>query len=209
MPDQHESSESLRDRGKRHRRERILEAARALLREDSDRGFTIAQVAQRADVATATVANLIGYRDDIWAALANDALSAADFTAIQSPDYQARAWAIVDAIVNMIEADPEVFRALIRGWVHSAERVTHDPIGALVDCFEIAADRGELNAAMGSRRSGDLLASAIIGVMHQWAAGLFDTESMRARLRDLVDAAFGARRIPDSELRTWRVELAD
>ncbi|WP_067904877.1 hypothetical protein [Nocardia vaccinii] len=64
-----------------------------------------------------------------------------------------------------------------------------------------------MNDAVGARRSGDLLASAIVGVMHQWSAGLFDLRSMRARLRDLVDAAFAARRLPAAELRSWRDEL--
>ena len=65
----------LRERRKLRRVDRILQAARDLLREGGGDVPTVEQVAERAEVATATVFNLVGTRENLWAALANEALA--------------------------------------------------------------------------------------------------------------------------------------
>jgi AcrR family transcriptional regulator len=201
------AGESLRARGKRQRRERILEAARQLLREDPGQGFTTPQLAELADVAPATVANLVGNRDDLWAALSDEALGSIDPDSLPQDDAQARAWAIVDRLVDVVAGDPDVYRALIRVWGQSASRLVHDPTGDLVACFTAGIEAGEIEAGLGPQRTGELLSSGVIGVMHQWAAGLYGVDSMRRRLRDLVDIAFAAQRKPGAARRTWRTDL--
>src|SRR3712207_1019655 len=60
----------LRERHKAARRGRILAAARELVRESPDAAITTERIAERAEVAPATVYNLIGPRHKVWEALA-------------------------------------------------------------------------------------------------------------------------------------------
>src|SRR3954453_11381622 len=64
----------LRERGKRRRTERILDAALELLREDPDQHLTVERIAERAEVAPMTVYNLVGTRDEMWRAVGARAL---------------------------------------------------------------------------------------------------------------------------------------
>lgn len=56
----------LREQHKARRRMRILEATRELLRHGPDSVISAERIAERAEVAPATVYNLIGPRDKIW-----------------------------------------------------------------------------------------------------------------------------------------------
>src|SRR5271165_5207429 len=85
------AAEGLRARGKRQRRQRILDAARELLHEDPDQGLTVPRIAERADVSPATVFNLVGPRERIWAALADHALGGVDYSSLPSEDPHERA----------------------------------------------------------------------------------------------------------------------
>ena len=59
-----------RERGKRRRTGEILTAARELLNELPAEEVTASRIAARAGVAPMTIFNLIGTRDDLWAAIA-------------------------------------------------------------------------------------------------------------------------------------------
>ena len=59
----------LRERNRERRIAQILEATRELLREAPHESPSVERIAQRAEVAPATVFNLIGPRESIWAAL--------------------------------------------------------------------------------------------------------------------------------------------
>jgi AcrR family transcriptional regulator len=56
-------AEGLRERHKRARAERILQAVRELLRERDVQTVTLEQIAERAEVAPGTVFNLVGARE--------------------------------------------------------------------------------------------------------------------------------------------------
>ena len=179
--------ESGWDRAKRRRRKRILEAARELLREDPDRGFTLPQLAERAGVAQATVFNLVGSRKAVWAAVTDDVLGGLDFAVQQTDPYQ-RARGIVDVVVDVIEEDPRVTRALILGWTDSGPALRSDPTHAFIRCFVEISD----GATDKARHLGELMSTALIGGIHQWAAGAITTAQLRARLHLLIDALHAA-----------------
>jgi AcrR family transcriptional regulator len=109
-------TENGRERGKRLRTQRIIGAARQLIHERPDQTPTDPEVAARAGVAPMTIFNLIGNRDDIWAALADESL--ADWQSVASgvTDPQKRAHKIVDEVMRIISEEAPVFRALISGW---------------------------------------------------------------------------------------------
>lgn len=52
------------------------------------------------------------------------------------------------------------------------------------------------------RKLGAMIFSGLVGIVHQWAAGLRTDRAMQERARDLVDIAFAAGR-PDNTSATW------
>jgi AcrR family transcriptional regulator len=188
-----EPAETLRELGKRRRRERILAAARELLRQSPDGALTVEAIARRAEVSVPTIFNLIGTRERIWSALADSAVAELDLDRLltgRDPRDDARA--IVDAVITMVCSDAPVFRALLSDWSHSAQVIHHDPTAQLTVCFERVAADEDRSAGLPPRRFAELVSSGLIGILHQWAAGLIGDRAARARARDLVDVIFRA-----------------
>jgi len=155
-----------------------------LLREAPTQELTVERIAARAELAPQTVYNLVGRREHIWSALADDALDGLDlprFATIAEP--QVRGTAIVSAVIDMVCADAPVFRHLLAHWAQSALFIDHDPTAALTECF---AQAGEPHP----RRTAELVGAGLIGILHQWAAGLISDDGARERGRDLVSLAF-------------------
>jgi AcrR family transcriptional regulator len=178
------ADEGLRERGKRRRTKQILDAARILLRDAPHEELTVERIAARAELAVQTVYNLVGRREHICSALADDALDGLDLpglAAIAEP--QARGTAIVRAIIDMVCGDAPVFRYLLAHWAQSALFIDHDPTAALTDCFTQVGDPHP-------RRTAELVGAGLIGILHQWAAGLISDRGARERGRDLVSLAF-------------------
>jgi AcrR family transcriptional regulator len=184
----------LRERGKRRRAERILGSALDLLREDPEQALTIERIAARAEVAPMTVYNLIGGRDQLFAALADRALRGVDFDAITGSDPQERARRIVAAVVRALRADAGVFRALLAGWGASGRMFEHDPTAALIACLRQAAEDGDIPAGVDLKVHGEVIAAGLVGAIHQWSGGLLSDRAFAARARAVVDIVFASAR---------------
>ncbi|MCZ4586301.1 MULTISPECIES: TetR/AcrR family transcriptional regulator [Rhodococcus] len=199
------TTEGRREQAKRERIGRILTAARGLLREGPGERLTMPQIADRAGVSQMTIFNLIGARDDLWAALADDAL--ADWQAHVAPirDPQNRARAIVERVTQAVVDDAPVFKALISSWGDSGRVIQREPSHALLNCLEQAVDEHQIAAGIDLRRLAATIFSGLVGLVHQWAAGLLDDQDLVSRAGDLVDVAFTAGR-PGCEPRRWRLE---
>jgi AcrR family transcriptional regulator len=195
-------TENGRERGKRLRTLRIINAARELIHERPDESPTIPEVAARAGVAPMTIFNLIGTRDDLWAALADESLAEWQDVASEVADPHQRARKIVDEVMRIISTESPVWRALISGWRDSGRVLEREPSKALVACLQQAAEEGRIADGVDVRRLGAMIFSGLVGIVHQWAAGLIGDRAMRRRARDLVDIAFAAGR-PDNTSPTW------
>jgi AcrR family transcriptional regulator len=182
----------LRERGKRRRTERILDAALELLREDPEENLTVERVAARAEVAPMTVFNLVGNREQLWSAMADRALDGLDVQSIRAEDPRERAHRIVDAVVRVLRSDPAVFRELLSGWSHSGRVLAHDPTDALIACLRDAADAGHLKPDVNLRRYGDVMAAGLVGTIHQWTAGLLSDRAFGIRAHAVIDVVFAA-----------------
>src|SRR4029077_12321730 len=134
----------LRERNRRRRVSQILEATRELLREHPHESPSVERIAQPAYVAPATVFNLIGPREKIWAALIDEMLAQidADPPAVDETDPLARAHAIVVAVVDTICADAAVYRHVLTHWTESGRLLRRDPTPQLVACLRAAAEQG-------------------------------------------------------------------
>ncbi|BBX00070.1 hypothetical protein MMOR_10060 [Mycolicibacterium moriokaense] len=184
---------SLRERGKQSRRERILESARALLRERPERTFTLPELADRAEVSIPTITNLIGNRDAIWAALADSAVATIDFGELPADPYP-RVRGIIDSIVATLVTDVAVHRALIRDWNDGLHAMTTNPTREFVACFRAARDAGDLAPSAEPRRLARAMTAGLVGSLQQWGVGVLDNAAVRAQLRDIVDITFAAGR---------------
>lgn len=179
---------SLRERGKQQRVERILDATRELLREQPDALPRTETVAAIAEVSPATVFNLIGTREKIWAALADELILAAQARVEELPDDldpQERARRVVTVMAEALVADAPVHRAVLAHWRESAGLMRQRPSKALAECFSAAgvADPDHLVA---------LVITGCTGAAHQWAAEMISDRTLARRSRDFVDLAFAA-----------------
>jgi AcrR family transcriptional regulator len=182
----------LRERGKRRRTERILDAALELLREEPEENLTTERIAARAEVAPMTVFNLVGNRAQLWSAMADRALEGLDIRSIVDDDPRGRAHKIVDAVVRTLRSDRAVFRELLSGWSHSGRLLIHDPTDALIECLQDAADAGQIKPDSNLRRLGDVMAAGLVGTISQWTAGLLSDRAFANRARAVVDVVFDA-----------------
>ena len=182
----------LRERGKRRRTERILDAGLELLREEPDQLLTVERIAARAEVAPMTVFNLVGNREQLWGAMADRALEQFDVSSIDGVTPRDRARRIVEAVVRVLRSDPDVFRELLTGWGHSRRVLAHDPTRALTDCLREAVAGGSGRSDVDVRLYGEVMAAGMMGTIHQWTTGLISDRAFGIRARAVVDITFDA-----------------
>jgi AcrR family transcriptional regulator len=187
-------STGLRERNKRRRIEQILDATRSLLRERPDQSPSVERIAARAEVAPATIFNLIGPREQIWAALADDLLAELErrTTDLGSGDPHSHARAIAATTVDIVCADADVYRHVLANWSSSGRLLRRDPSRQLVACLQTAADAGTLRDDLDLKALGEAISTACTGAAHQWAAQLIDDRALRRRCQTAVDLAFAA-----------------
>jgi AcrR family transcriptional regulator len=185
----------LRERNKARRAQQILDVTRELIREDPDRTPTVDEIAARAEVAPATVFNLVGPRERIWAALADEAIAEAEARLAVRPDHgdpHQRARLIVTTTLDVLLADASVYRRVLAHWSESGRLLDRDPTGDLRDCLVAARDAGDLDARVDVGMLARMVATSCTGAMHQWAAGLIGERSLRRRCTAAVDLVFAA-----------------
>ena len=184
----------LRERHKTQRRERILEAIRALLREHPDETPTVERIAELADVSPATVFNLVGPREQRWAALCDALLRELDarLALTTDEDPRERARRIVVEAADLFIADPAVFRRLANNWGRSGSLVQESPIPHLRAALRRAQETGLLRPDLHIDALAGHVAMAAGGALRQWAGGQISDEAFRERVCFAVDVVFAA-----------------
>jgi AcrR family transcriptional regulator len=184
----------LRERNKHRRVQDILEATRELIRNDPGQTPTVEAIAARAQVAPATVFNLVGTREQIWAALVDQALAVLEtrIATYSGLEPHRRARRITSATIEVLLADASVNRHVLSNWSQSGRLLRRDPTRELLACLEAARDAGTLRADLNLEAIADTISTACLGAVHQWAAGLIDERRLRRRCATAVDVAFAA-----------------
>ena len=184
----------LRERHKQQRRERILEAIRELLRERPDETPTVERIAELADLSPATVFNLVGPREQQWAALSDALLRDLDaclaLTSEGDPLEQARR--IVAETAELFIADAAVCRHLVNSWGHGGLLMQENPIPQLRAALRLGQANGLLRAGLHVEALVGHIATAAGGALRQWAAGQISDAAFRRRVRFAVDVVFAA-----------------
>jgi AcrR family transcriptional regulator len=183
-----------RERSKRERVERILEATRALLREQPERSPSVERIAERAAVAPATVFNLVGPRERIWAALGDELLAELERRSerLQHPSAHEQARQIAAVTIEIVCADAAVYRAMMSHWSSSGRLMRRSPTAAFADCLRRGVEQGRVRADLDDAALAETITTGLIGAAHQWAARAIDDEGLARRARAAVDVAFAA-----------------
>jgi AcrR family transcriptional regulator len=186
--------DGLRERHKRRRRTRILDAVGELLRENPQAGISTERIAQRAEVAPATVYNLIGTREKIWGALASWFMDELEGRLARSHarDAEGRAREVIRRTVELFVEDPVVSRSMLRGWEESGLVLDRTPLAHLRAALEDAQTHGVLRSEVDVGALAGVVGTACLGALHQWAAGLIDDGRFRARALQALDVAVAA-----------------
>ncbi|TCO60614.1 TetR/AcrR family transcriptional regulator [Actinocrispum wychmicini] len=180
----------LRERHKAQRRTRILDAARELLRDSPDSVLSTERIAERAEVAPATVYNLIGPRDKIWEALAAGFMDDLERRLAVSGDFDARA--VVRLTVGLFVDDPVVSRRMVRGWEESGLVFRRSPLVQLRRAIAEARTQGVLRDDVDPDALVSVVGTSCVGALHQWVAGLIDDDRFLKRCLFALDVVLAA-----------------
>ncbi|MCM2423845.1 TetR/AcrR family transcriptional regulator [Streptomyces sp. RKAG293] len=180
----------LREQHKAQRRLRILDATRELLRDGPEAVISTERIAERAQVAPATVYNLIGPRDKIWEALATGFMDELErrLAALGAGDPRE----VVRSTVQLFVDDPVVSRRMVREWEESGLVLDRSPLTQLRQAMVDARTRGLLRADIDADALAAAVATACVGALHQWVAGLIDDDRFLARALFALDVALAA-----------------
>jgi AcrR family transcriptional regulator len=184
----------LRERHKERRRRAILQAVRDLLRDGAETDLTKDRIAERAEVAPATVYNLVGTRARLWAALAEDFTAELDRRLARSrpADPVARLRQVIGATVDLFVEDPKVTTRMLRGWEESGQVLRGGPVVHFLAALEAAQQAGVLAPGVDVRLLSASIATSCVGALHQWAAAMIDAPKLRAAAMLAADMALAA-----------------
>jgi len=180
----------LREQHKAQRRTRILEAIRELLRDSPESVISIERIAERAQVAPATVYNLIGPRDKIWEALAAGFMDELERRLAVLGASGPRE--VVRSTVHLFVDDPVVSRRMVREWERSGLVLHRSPLTQLRQAMANAQSEGLLHADVDTDALASVVGTACVGALHQWVAALIDDERFFARALFALDVVLAA-----------------
>jgi len=193
-----------RERRKRQTRERIVAAAAASFAEEGFDGTTFDHIAERADVARATVFNYFGDKQQLLRAYLDQRRTwlrtQLEDEAAREQDGAARLARLLDTLAAFNQDNEREARAVVDAWrvmrgAYSEGAPTAEVFREVIEAGQAA---GEFAANVDSRAAALFLFDAYIGVITRWfgttPAERFD---LRAGLRQaLAVALYGISRKP-------------
>lgn len=186
----------LRDLNKAKRRDAILDATVALFSERTSDEVTTEEIAALAEVAPATVYNLIGTRDDVVRAVVARILAElADSLAQLDPtDPIAAALLVVDQTVQAFVADSRAFRQIVRLAPRASAAgadLTHPSefqVVAMRRAQRLGIIRSDIDAAALARQ----IYLSYTGAMTLWSTGRLDDDGFSTAARHGLFTALAA-----------------
>lgn len=175
--------DGLRERKKRARIERILQATRELLREHDVQTVTLEKIAERADVAPATVFNLVGPREQLFAALIDQAHEQLADTVDESSDDDPlqRTQTIIATLIKIFLADSQVYRHVLREWPESGTMLRSSPYPPIRQALSDAQAAGLIRQEIDTDRVASAILTSCVGALHQWSASIISDRAFHDR----------------------------
>jgi AcrR family transcriptional regulator len=178
-----------RSRRKLEMRERILDAAIECFVADSYEATTMEAIAERADVARATVFNHYAEKEELLKAYL--ARRREQLVALLRAETQAEVGAVqqlydaFDLLAQANERNPAEARELVRAWWRTGGSTASEPHTGLILAEVIAAGqrRGELRAEIDAELAGRLLLDVYAGIVLRWVAGDLPPFPLRQAMR--------------------------
>ncbi len=203
----------LRERNKAKRREAIVDSALALLREHPLSEVSIERIAAGAEVAPATVYNLVGSREQLLFACVEDLIALG-----AEADPIERATLIVDRTAEAFIADRRAYRQIVGAvgdLTRTGSMMAIDPAQLQISAMRDAQARGLLRDDVDPAAVGRQVYLSYNGALLAWAGNGLTDEGFRVAVRHGLMTALAAcatdrhrRRFLD-ELRRLGIRLAD
>lgn len=181
-------AESARELGKSQRREDIVNAARSLMREAGDPGFSMRTLAERAGVSIATPYNLFGSKQAILLAVLND-----DLVAYEKALGELNADAIdvlfeSQALVSkLVQREPDFYRNMIAAVSRDGPEFRHMVSGPRYILWKRLLGQATAAGLLSPQVDPDAFAIAssqlLLANTLEWAQGTLPLEEMEARNR--------------------------
>ena len=191
---------SRREESKAQRRDAIFQATRDLLR--GGEAVSTERIARRAGVATATVYNLIGPREQLLGALLSDLFDqlGARIRPMDGGDPFVFAEAVVTQSVLLFCEDPVVWRHVVHEIsgsiaVHVFQHVSSRPVDLQVRAMREAMSQGRLLTDCDPVAAARQIFASYNGALFLWAGGFIDNDEFMRQARYglwTVIAALGA-----------------
>ncbi len=178
-----------REAGKTERRQRIIRAARQLIRETGNAGLSMRALAVRAGVSLATPYNLFGSKRAIVLAVLDDVREFQQrFSSTRSVDPLERIFTAVDMAMDFYLADPPFYKTLWAAVFDTGDEVRDAILNPQRDAFwqgllDDAAASGVLMPAIDKALLGSHLDSLFRSVMLAWVVGDIRPEALAATAR--------------------------
>jgi AcrR family transcriptional regulator len=173
-----------REAGKHERRRRIVEAARALMRETGAAGLSMRALAARAGVSLATPYNLFGSRHAIVLAVLQDLREYQErFAARGSADPIERIFIALDLALEYYKNDPRFYKTLWGALFNTSDATLSNIfnprrnafwLGLIADAINAGAISKDIKREILLRQLDFILLSA----MHGWVVGEIEQESL-------------------------------
>lgn len=180
-----------RERNVAARRQRILDAARAILVRDGMAGLSMRRLATESGLAVKTLYNLWGDRAGILRALVDQAMDRMDLALEREAplaDPLERCRAVVTVTVRQLVADEAVSRSMVLAYYQGlgeqtrpSRRVTHRASQMQAVAIRAAVAQGLLRDRLDPDVLGRQIYHGYEMAHAQWAFGLIDEREFRAR----------------------------
>ena len=179
-------TDSVRESAKNERRQRILDAARDILRESGHQELSIRTLAVRANVTTPTIYNLIGSKQDILLALSQQTIQELELAHHVSmvTDPIEKAEEVINGLVAIYRADEDYTRQLHLGLEAEClddfdKTLQHRGRQVGIDDCRRALELGFLRGDIDSELLGNRFSRGFQQAQRAWLRGKFDLEGMR------------------------------
>lgn len=178
-----------REAGKTERRERIIRAARELIRETGNAGLSMRLLAVKAGVSLATPYNLFGSKRAIVLAVLQDVREFHNrFSHVRATDPLERIFMAVDIQIEIYVADPTFYKTMWAAVFDTSDDLRDTLWNQKRDAFwrgliAAAADAGALAAEINQEWLQRQLDHLFRCIMLDWVVGILDAEAVAPATR--------------------------